>query len=204
MKKLLAILLFLGVFSFSALSQSETSGIHNGHEWVDLGLSVKWATCNVGAFSPEEYGGYFAWGETGTKSEFNSNCDSSNKSWSEIAGNPSRDVARPNWGGDWRMPTESELQELIDNCTWTWTIQNGHKGHKVTSKKNGMSIFLPAAGLRNADTLFKEGEAGYYWSSTSDEKYLDGANSLYCGKGRQSLNWGQRFYGLSVRPVLED
>jgi uncharacterized protein (TIGR02145 family) len=204
MKKLLAILLFLGVFSFSALSQSETSGIHNGHEWVDLGLSVKWATCNVGAFSPGEYGGYFAWGETGTKSEFNfSNCDSSNKSWSEIAGNPSRDVARPNWGGDWRMPTKAEFDELLSQCIWTWTTQNGRSGYMVTSKTNGNNIFLPAAGNRLDSWCNYEDFYGMYWCSTPDSEDTRSAYELSFDPNSQYMQSFDRYFGLSVRPVIE-
>ena len=104
------------------------ANVHEGHEWVDLGLSVKWATCNVGATNPEEYGDYFAWGETRTKSEYtDSNCTSYGKSWGDIGGDSSRDAATASWGGSWRMPTPAEFQELKDNCDWTWTTQNGNQ-----------------------------------------------------------------------------
>lgn len=181
------------------------TGSHSGHEWVDLGLSVKWATCNVGASTPGDYGNYYAWGETSTKTEYySSNSASYGKSWSDIGGSSSRDAARANWGGSWRLPTRSEFQELIDNCTWTWTEQNGHKGYKVTSKKNSQSIFLPAAGYRRGDTLYYDGEYGDYWSSTPNESGDNDAYGLYFNEGSRGVNWSDRNSGRSVRPVLED
>ena len=124
----------------------------NGHEYVDLGLSVRWATCNVGANNPEDYGDYYAWGETKTKKEYTEeNCETY-KNIGDIKGT-SRDVAHVRWGSPWRMPTEEESQELIDNCDWEWTTLNGVEGSKVTSRKNGNSIFLPAAGWRYGTSL---------------------------------------------------
>lgn len=180
-----------------------TTGTHKGHEWVDLGLSVKWATCNVGASTPGDYGNYYAWGETSTKREYTtSNCASIGKSWGDIGGNSSRDAARANWGGNWRMPTKAEFQELVDNCTWTWTTQDGHKGYRVTGE-NGQSIFLPAAGGRDCDTYYDD-ENGFYWSSTPYESDTDNACLLYFYEGLQGVIWSYRELGLSVRPVLED
>lgn len=147
---------------YATISVSQDASLqwkYNGHAYVDLGLSVKWATCNVGASSPEEYGNYYAWGETTTKSSYtedNSKTDGVSMS-SSIAGDASYDAARANWGGTWRLPTASESQELIDNCTWTWTTQGGKNGYKVTSEKNGNSIFLPAAGCRYSMTLYYGG-----------------------------------------------
>ncbi len=134
--------------------RQQTSGKINGHEYVDLGLSVKWATCNVGANKPEDYGDYFAWGETTIKSDYScitnityNHTTSHLQSLGIIDANgnltSSRDVATANWGGTWRMPTETECEELLDNCTWKWTTQNGVKGYKVIGT-NGNSIFLPA------------------------------------------------------------
>lgn len=204
MKKLLSILLFLGTFSVATFAQSETSGAHYGHEWVDLGLSVKWATCNVGASTPDAYGNYYAWGDIKTKSNFNlSNCVTLHKSAGSIGGNSSLDAARANWGGNWRMPTKEEFQELIDNCTWTWTSQNGHNGYKVTSKKNSQSIFLPAAGGRYGDKLNVEGMFGYYWSSIPASRVdTEYSCSLYFDEGSQNLGLYYRVYGYCVRPVL--
>jgi serine/threonine protein kinase len=193
----------------SATNSSTTApktGTHAGYEWVDLGLSVKWATCNVGASSPDAYGNYYAWGETSTKSEYySSNSASYGNSWGNIGGSSSCDAARANWGGKWRLPTKSEFQELIDNCTWTWTTQNGHKGYKVTSKKNGQSIFLPAAGCRHAhDTLYGGGQYGGFCSSTPFESYTGNAYYLYFDKGGQNVSKTDRSYGRNVRPVLKD
>ena len=121
----------------------------------------------------------------------------------DIAGNAQYDAARANWGGGWRMPTESEMQELIDKCTWTWTTQNGVKGYKVTGS-SGASIFLPAAGYRHGSSLGLAGIYGYYWSSSSYEDYDYYSWHLYFNSGEHymySLDF--RDYGLSVRSVLE-
>ena len=196
--------------------------INNGHKYVDLGLSVKWATCNVGATSPEEYGDYFAWGETtpkttydwstykycnGTSDSMTKYCTSSNygtvdnKTVLEF----SDDAARVNWGGSWRMPTKAEYEELIDtnNCTWKWTTQNGVNGYKVTSKKNGNSIFFPAAGFRGSSYLNFAGSYGYCWSSsliTGDSYY-----AYYLNFDSSYVDWSiyDRCYGQSVRAVCE-
>ena len=196
--------------------------INNGHKYVDLGLSVKWATCNVGATSPEEYGEYFAWGETtpkttydwstykycnGTSDSMTKYCTSSNygtvdnKTVLEF----SDDAARVNWGGSWRMPTKAEYEELIDtnNCTWKWTTQNGVNGYKVTSKKNGNSIFFPAAGFRGSSYLNFAGSYGYCWSSsliTGDSYY-----AYYLNFDSSYVDWSiyDRCYGQSVRAVCE-
>ena len=177
---------------------------HEAHTWVDLGLSVKWATCNVGASSPEEYGDYFAWGETTPKPTYVEDNSTSFKKagWGDIGGNSRCDPATANWGGDWRMPTKDEFQELIDDCTWEWTTQNDCNGYKVTSKNNGQSIFLPAAGWRYGADENGVGSSGFYWSSTPSESGTDGAYDLYFGEGFHNADWGDRFDGRSVRPVL--
>ena len=183
---------------------SEPDGFVNDHGYVDLGLSVKWATCNVGASSPSDYGDYYAWGETSTKSSYDiDNSKTYDKSMSNISGNSSYDVARYRWGGSWRLPTKAEFQELIDKCTWTWTTQGGHNGYKVTSKANGKSIFLPAAGWRYGPSSNDVGERGYYWSSTPYESDAYNAYRLYFDSSYHSTGWGGRGYGDSVRPVVE-
>ncbi|MCQ2245849.1 MAG: hypothetical protein MJZ69_03555 [Bacteroidaceae bacterium] len=197
------------------LALKPVSGNINGHDWVDLGLSVKWATCNVGANSPEDYGGYYAWGETSTKSIYSwSNCfdclDDNGNSWSiykkggktELEPNGGHDTARQNWGGTWRMPTLEELDELNDKCTWKWTTKGGHNGYVVTGP-NGNSIFLPAAGFLYETKSAYVGGYGFYWSST-----LDYGNSL---AGRRlgfyasvhDIKSLDRRHGLSVRPVTD-
>ena len=191
-------------------------------EYVDLGLSVKWATCNVGANSPEDYGDYFAWGETEPKDYYNWStykwCNGSmytmtkycetkgygtvdNKTTLELTD----DAARVNWGGKWRMPTRAEQDELrsSSNCTWTWTTQNGVKGYKVTSKKNGNSIFLPAAGYRDYGDLYSAGSYGYYWSSSLYAYYSNDACNVFFGSSYVDWYGYNRFHGQSVRAVCE-
>lgn len=184
----------------------------NGHDCVDLGLSVKWATCNVGADSLEDYGDYFAWGETEPQSTYNWStykwcqsdyynltkyCTVDNKTQLDL----SDDAAHVNWGGSWRMPTHDELTELREKCSWTWTTQNSVIGYKVTSKTNGNSIFLPAAGYRGGSSLYRTGSGGVYWSSSLDAD--DPNYAGYVNFNSSSVDWGSsyRYYGLSVRPV---
>ena len=184
---------------------AQTRGTINGHDYVDLGLSVKWATCNVGASSPGDYGNHYAWGETSTKSSYDTdNSATYGKQMGSIAGNPTYDVARKKWGSPWRLPTKAEFDELVDNCTWTWTTQNGHNGYKVTSKKNGNSIFLPAAGYRDGTSSGSQGTDGYYWSATPYKSGDYGAYYLYFYEGYRYSDWFYSFYGRSVRPVPQN
>ena len=148
---------------FSTLSD----GMINGHQYVDLGLSsgLKWATCNVGADSPEDYGNYYAWGETETKAEYTEdNSVTYGQQLNDISGNAQYDAAAANWGGSWRMPTRDEITELMYNCSWTPETQNGVDGFKVTGN-NGNYIFIPASGYRDGSSSYIYGEC-YYWSST--------------------------------------
>ena len=195
-------------FTFTASKDLELVAKFKHHEYVDLGLpsGIKWATCNVGATTPEGYGDYFAWGETSPKSSYDSrNSVTFGKSMGDISGKAQYDAARANWGGDWRLPTEAEFEELQNssNCTWTRTTQNGVNGCKVTSVRNGNSIFLPAAGYRVGTSLSNEGSGGYYWSSTPLES--DDYDSYYLDfyGGHHGTNRIFRYYGRSVRPVLE-
>ncbi len=178
----------------------------NGHEYVDLGLpsGLKWATCNVGANKPEDYGNYYAWGETSTKSSYTSdNSKTYGKQMYDIKGNSQHDAARANWGGTWRLPTKAELEELNNKCTWNWTTQNGVKGYKVTGP-NGNSIFLPAAGYRYGSSLDDAGVLGYYWSSTPFESYgIYGAFNLHFCSSDHGVHGIDRRNGRSVRPVSE-
>ena len=176
----------------------------DGHEYVDLGLpsGLLWATCNVGAETPEEYGDYFAWGETSTKAEYTeANSLTNGKEMGDISGNVQYDAATANWGGDWRMPTKSEYNELLNNCTCTWTAQNGVKGYKVTSNVNGNYIFLPAAGIRLMSSLGDAGNNGYYWSSTPVASNSSFAFYLSFNNGYHGMYNNRRYSGRSVRPV---
>ena len=184
---------------------NRTHGSKSGHDWVDLGLptGIKWSTCNVGASSPEDYGYYFAWGETREKSSYDEdNSVTFGKDFSDIKGDSRYDAAKANWGGSWRLPTIEEIEELEVNCTWSWTTQGGKKGYKVTGP-NGNSIFLPAAGWRYGTTLYDTGEYGYYWSSTPIEGDIAGAYDLDFDSGGQGVHWRNRSHGRSVRPVSE-
>jgi uncharacterized repeat protein (TIGR02543 family) len=176
--------------------------------YVDLGLpsGTKWATMNVGAISPEDYGDYFAWGETTTKSSY------TESNYSHFSSYPAilplgRDAANAKWGSGWRMPTEEEQYELRNTSytTWTWTTQNGVNGYKVTSKINGNSIFLPAAGYRSGSDLCSTGSSGDYWSSSlnTNSSYYH-AYSLFFNSSNVSISSGSRYYGQSVRPVLAE
>ena len=178
---------------------------YNGHEYVDLGLpsGVKWATCNVGASSPSDYGNYYAWGETTPKAIYTeSNSVTHGKSMGDISGNPEYDAARANWGGSWRLPSRTECEELIDKCTWAWTSQGGHNGYKVTGP-NGNSIFLPAAGFRDGLSLYHVGGGDLSWSSTPNNSNVRGGYGLGFDSDDYDVYWGSRYYGFSVRPVSE-
>ena len=182
-----------------------SDGKINGYEYVDLGLpsSLKWATCNVGASKPEEYGDYFAWGETSPKAEYTiENSITYGEQMSDISGNAQYDAATANWGGSWRMPTEDEMRELVDHCEWKWTQVNGLYGSKVIGP-NGSCIFLPAAGSRYGSSLLSAGEYGYYWSSSPRESFSDDAFRLDFDSGGQHAYWSDRYAGRSVRPVSE-
>lgn len=186
--------------------EDKMMGTHNGHEWVDLGLSVMWATCNVGASSPSDYGSYYAWGETTTKTSYSiDNCATYKKRiGSDISGNIRYDIATALWGKGWRIPTEAELEELRDKCTWVRTNQGGHNGYKVTGP-NGKSIFFPASGRYIGASLYESGDDGHYWSSSSNENYTYGAEQLSfrCSDGSQWIYYGDRDMGFSVRPVMD-
>ena len=183
----------------------EDQAYFNGHGYVDLGLpsGTKWATCNVGANSPEEYGYYYAWGETSTKSSYTeNNSRTSEVNLGEIAGVPGYDPARAAWGSGWRLPTAQELQELVDRCVWERTSLDGMAGYKVTGP-NGNSIFLPAAGFRYESSLRYVGEDGRYWSSTPYESNTRYAYGLRFDIGIYDVDWVLRYGGHSVRPVTD-
>lgn len=195
------------------------------HEYVDLGLpsGLLWATCNVGADSPEDYGDYYQWGGvTPVTSTFINvgwdicpgNGGSSSYNSSAIAAwdathltnnvlSPEVDAASVAWGNGWRMPTKDEFQELFDNTTCTWTTENGVYGMKFAHKTDSSKyIFLPAAGNRYGTGLHYAGSYGDYWSSSL---YTDGPKSAYSMFFISGLvlpqNYGNRYYGFSVRPV---
>ena len=176
---------------------------------IDLGLpsGTKWACCNVGADKPDAYGGYFAWGETETKDTYSlenyKHYDGSEESChnigADIAGTE-YDVAHVKWGGSWVMPSETQMNELKDNCTSEWATVNGING-RIFKGTNGGSIFLPAAGYRGYDDLSLAGSYGYYWSSTQHPSSSGSAYRLGFGSGYVDWSRDYRYLGQSVRPV---
>ena len=207
--------------STSATGQNKRN---DTHEPVDLGLSVKWATCNVGANSPEEYGDYYAWGETEVKSVYdwdaykwcNGNYGSITKycidsDYGDVDHKTtldlSDDIAYVKWGGKWRMPTSDELRELHNNCHWKWTLVNGVAGWKVIGS-NGNSIFLPAAGYRYGTDVHGRGSGGKYWSATlnsdnSNCAYVVSFDSSFHDLDSNYNGYNYRSLGSTVRPVTE-
>ena len=228
----IAIIIFLSCSLLQGQnSKSASTGYENGHVWVDLGLSVKWASCNVGASSPEGYGDFFCWGEISTRKvpgyykwyddrgnvkKYNDG-ERGNDPWHDYSDNLdqlqlSDDAARANWGGRWRMPTKREVEELLSYCHWRWVIQNGIKGYVVTSAMNGNSIFLPAAGYdhcsyHDMNIVRDRGRRGYYWT----RDLWVGGNGPRFGWSlefveeaiRGEMKCGERDDGYSVRPVIE-
>ncbi len=196
---------------------------YNGHAFVDLGLpsGLLWATCNVGADSPGDYGNYYAWGETRTKEEYSwetyifhrSGDSRDNLKFSKYnyddnicVLDPEDDIAHVDWGGIWRMPTKEEWDELMYYCSWTWTAQGDHYGYKVTRGRN--SIFLPAAGIRSDTLLYIVDSFGYiyghYWASTiPPATYKDQADSFnfFSAVPPSMCLRTDRCAGRSVRPV---
>ena len=167
---------------------------------VDLGLSVKWASWNVGASSPEECGGQYAWGETEIKLLYRiSNYKHSSSLMMDIFGS-AYDVAYREWGNGWRMPTEAEVDELINKCTWTWTTYNGVNGYNVKGR-NGNSIFLPVTGYRELDFISDKDE-GLYWTGTYVKDWQAAFLNFERSDIRNSSNCVREF-GYSIRPVKE-
>lgn len=200
--------------------KTSVSGSANGHEYVDLGLpsGTLWATCNVGASNPEDYGNYYALGETETKKVYNWDTykyalgeykvakyfidgyyfDKDNPAILEKAD----DAATSNWGGGWRTPSKMQWDELLQYTNNQWTSRNGVEGRLFTSKKNGKSIFFPAAGNRLESELNHCGFIGFYWS-TEFGGYKASAYYLYLDSEDCSVKNYYCDLGFSVRPVRE-
>ena len=183
----------------------------NGHEFVDMGNGLLWATCNVGAENPWDYGNYFGWGETTTRGNYGWGTYKWGTSISSITKyttpgtilDAEDDAARQNWGSEWRTPTDAEWTWLRKNCTWDWQYNYksmGVKGVLVTSKFNGNQIFLPAAGSRFKAELSFDGSFCYYWSSSLGD-ISSSALLVYVDPNLVSRSTFDRYYGLSVRPV---
>lgn len=204
---LLANLLFLSSEA-NGQNLSPASGEINGHQWVDLGLpsGLKWATCNVGASTPEDPGDYFAYGEVSEKESYLfNNSINLKKEIRHISGRSEYDAATVNWGKEWRIPTYHEVDELEYNCRMEWTTINGKNGYKLTSLINGASIFLPATGLVDGTQPEFTQECGWYWYSGFKDpseyeeppyapSFTFSANSRYRG-------FNARYIGQCIRPV---
>lgn len=198
---------------------------YEGHEYVDLGLSVKWATCNIGAIFPTDYGEYYAWGEKESKRNYSWStydlCKGTYNSLTRYCSDKdygvvdnktildaTDDVAHKCWGEDWRIPTDDELQELLDNCTKQW-VSNYHgtgiAGYLLTSKIQGYtgnSVFFPATGYVDATKVTSAGKSGIYWSSTVSTYYSGRAFGLSISSGRTIVGTCYRYYGFAVRAVF--
>ncbi len=203
MMKRILFLIPLLLFTIGIMAQSAATNVHNGHEYVDLGLpsGTLWATCNVGATTPEGYGDYFAWGETSTKEKY------SRKTYSGLPNlttlDASHDAATVNWGDGWRTPTAKEYNELHTECTCKWTTFQGRQGYHITGK-NGNSIFLPAAGWYRGSKLkqYAFPYAGYLTASASPGSFA-GFYVVIIYENYYTNYWDMhdKYWGFSVRAV---
>jgi hypothetical protein len=176
---------------------------------VDLGLSVYWANVNVGGNAAEDYGEFFAWGETAQKDEYTdttySYFDITKQKFTNLGNNISGtkyDVARARWGGKWRMPTSDEMNELIKNCKWEMAVKSGTNVYKVTGK-NGKVIYLPAGGYVRGKLWHNRGSYGMYRSSTYDQEHEPGAYYMIFSADTIAVYSSYRSMGMNVRPVMD-
>ena len=174
------------------------------HTAVDLGLSVKWATCNLGGDAPQDYGLLYSWGETSTKSDYS---EGHYKYYSQgqyqyigtnICGT-GYDIAHQSWGGNWRLPTRSEMKDLTTLCTWKPEELEGVTGYRVTGP-NGNSIFLPSAGYKDGTERKGTGVEGFYWTGSLNRDMPSSAYNINF-RGYDAEWSASRAYGFSVRPV---
>ena len=189
-----------------SVSVSSADGTIDGYEYVDLGLSVVWATHNVGTNTENGYGTYYAWGETSSKTSYTEgNCATYGEVIKDYSGDDEYDVATKRWSDAWRTPTEDEMDELVDKCTWTWASLDGVNGFHVEGP-SGKSIFLPAAGVKDTTTIYRKGEACFYWTSTgSSLKVLSYyASGILADEEGVELGVTDRYHGSSVRPVSDE
>ncbi len=229
MKRVINILVALVMTGDEMKCSAQTvSGQVEGHDYVDLGLpsGIKWATCNVGATKPTEFGDYFAWGETKPKENYHwstykwciynptilakpSGITKYNtvSNWGTIDNRTTLEVeddaATENWGSAWRMPTMDEIKQLRENCDWRWVKDfqgSGVNGHLGTSKNNGATIFLPAAGHHHCRIIYGDGRFGSYWSSSLCEAYSDFA---CCFSPPDGVVYDYRYFGRCVRAVIK-
>lgn len=207
---------------------SKATGKINGHDYVDLGLSVKWATCNIGATSPGEFGDFYAWGETSTKETYtkensltmektmeylagNRKEDPSTwgKTMKDIAGDSIYDVARVKWKGTWRLPKKKEMNELAYKCKFKWGKINGYEGVLITGP-NGNNIFLPASGTKQGSELYCFRESGRYWGATPGATKREACSisfstvdTMHSITNSIHSSYSERYNGYNIRPVSE-
>lgn len=212
-------LLFIGLgLMISGIASAQST------EVVNMGLSVNWAACNLGATTSSECGNFYAWGECSPKETYEwSNYKygkgdfdillkyNTNTAFGTIDDiiklEFSDDAARETLGYGWRMPTTAEWQELIDNCRWSWTQRGGNYGYLAVSKINGAVLFLPIHGYREGKGNFNKTKGGYYWSASLQAGYAAAAEYLELkaesNSNPCSMEATFRSYGLLIRPVKE-
>ena len=226
MKKIFLLSVIAATFSVAGYSQSLNSHANANnvpakvtHDYVDLGLpsGTLWATMNIGANAPEDYGDYFAWGEVTPKESYTwTTYKWCNGSWNSMIKygvkssfgvvdnktelDPEDDAATMNWGSEWCMPTKEQQDELRNNCTREWTTINGVKGCLLTSNINEATLFLPAAGYIWNSTVSSGGSSGFYWSRNLKTTGA-GSHSLFFSSNSMSITDYSRGYGQSVRAV---
>ncbi len=210
-------LIFIGTIGNAKGNEKENQDrTPDGVVAVDLGLSVKWANMNVGATKDTGFGSYFAWGEIKPKNVYSWGTYTWSKDNTPFLLKysttdrkaqlvPSDDAANANWGGDWRMPTVDECEELVNNCKWEWITKDGINGYKVTSKKNGNSIFLPITGFRFYEAVQFRAVKGVYWTSTLYTGIPSKAWCLEFDFSEVIVDFGKlssnRFSGRTIRAV---
>ncbi len=219
------VLISCGVEEPSGGGNAQGGGSHSSvnHEYVDLGLpsGTLWATMNVGASSPEDYGDYFAWGETATKRfcdlETYRWCNGSYQKWTKYCTSSywgykgfvdnkteldlADDAAFVNWGPEWRIPSLDQIIELLDYCTREWVVMYGVNGYLLTSKLNGASLFLPTTGYQYGNSVYYRGTDGYYWSRSLSGSDMFKAHVINFWSVAIYSGSHDRHYGQTVRPV---
>ena len=183
---------------------------------VDMGLSVKWASCNLGAEAPEGFGDYYAWAETSVKENYQAEtyvfCGEGPYGFTKynagfklnLLAEPEDDAVQAKLGAGWRMPTFVEMNELVQQCDWELTALNGVSGYKVTSRTTGASIFLPAAGYMEGGELCYPGTAGRYWTATRHAYHPNCAMNLFFSEEFHYAYFSRRYRGFTIRPVYSE
>lgn len=213
------IFITIACFLLSFTLSAQEPLMHNGYEYVDMGLSVMWATCNLGATKSTGYGRYFAWAETTVKGNYDWSSlkycsDSDGEKFTKYVNDPamgtvddkmrleeSDDAARVLWGGEWRIPTQDEVQELIDSCKWQWVTNDGYMGYTVTAT-NGHTIYLPASGYMEDSFQMDRNLTGAYSTSDADPDPCSYVFCLNIDREDHSIHSFLRSNGFTIRPVF--